>query len=46
MYWADTWEASVWRMRYDGSHAQRVSAGRLAAAALHVHRGHLYWLDA
>ncbi|XP_059055810.1 prolow-density lipoprotein receptor-related protein 1-like [Achroia grisella] len=49
VYWADTWEASVWRMRYDGSQRTRLPRPapprRLAVAALAVHRGTLYWLD-
>ncbi|XP_063833944.1 prolow-density lipoprotein receptor-related protein 1-like [Ostrinia nubilalis] len=43
VYWTDTWEGSVWCARYDGSRARR--AARIAAAALAVHAGRLYWLD-
>lgn len=47
MYWSDTWDVSVWRMRYDGSDKRRLQAGAPLRhpVALAVHRGRLYWLD-
>ncbi|CAH2097282.1 unnamed protein product [Euphydryas editha] len=47
VYWSDTWDVSVWRMRYDGSDKRRLLAGAPLRhpVAIAVHRGQLYWLD-
>ncbi|CAG9793152.1 unnamed protein product [Diatraea saccharalis] len=45
VYWADSWEGSVWRMSYNGTQQRRVSAARHNTAALAVHQQKLYWLD-
>ncbi|XP_047540379.1 prolow-density lipoprotein receptor-related protein 1-like [Vanessa atalanta] len=47
VYWSDTWDVSVWRMRYDGSDKLRLLAGAPLRhpVAVAVHRGQLYWLD-
>lgn len=47
IYWADTWDPSIWRMRYDGR-AQAAVARHSALrhpAALAVHGRALYWID-
>lgn len=47
MYWVDTWDVSVWRMRYDGSAQTRVARGAPLRhpVAVAPYRGRLYWLD-
>ncbi|OWR53521.1 putative very low-density lipoprotein receptor [Danaus plexippus plexippus] len=47
LYWTDTWDVSLWCMRYDGGGRRRVHAGaplQHPVAAV-VHAGRLYWLD-
>ncbi|CAH0717532.1 unnamed protein product, partial [Brenthis ino] len=47
VYWVDTWDVSVWRMRYDGSARARVARGAPLRhpVAVAPYRGRLYWLD-
>ncbi|KAI8432507.1 hypothetical protein MSG28_013508 [Choristoneura fumiferana] len=47
IYWADTWDPSIWRMRYDGR--SQAAVARHSAlrhpAALAIHNRTLYWID-
>lgn len=48
LYWADAWEAAVWRMRYDGSAHERLAAPPAALmhpVALALLGQTLFWLD-
>ncbi|XP_060807225.1 prolow-density lipoprotein receptor-related protein 1 [Amyelois transitella] len=48
LYWADSWEAAVWRIPYEGGDKEKVLEGRGARkmiAAIAVYNETLYWLD-
>ncbi|XP_063629184.1 prolow-density lipoprotein receptor-related protein 1-like [Cydia splendana] len=47
VYWADTFDVSLWRMRYDGRSRACVARGDPLRhpAAVAVHAARLYWID-
>ncbi|KAJ2938967.1 hypothetical protein O0L34_g17783 [Tuta absoluta] len=46
VYWADTWDGSVWRMRYTGADKTQLLVGpKTHPAAIAVYGGMLYWGD-
>ncbi|XP_049880284.1 low-density lipoprotein receptor-related protein 1 [Pectinophora gossypiella] len=47
IYWADTWDVSVWRMQYSGLGRTQLARGAPFhhPVALALHNNTLYWLD-